>query len=38
VLAALGAEVLNGLAESRIGRPRVRAAAVELLRRLATPV
>jgi AcrR family transcriptional regulator len=37
VLAALGAEVLSGLAESRIGRPRVRAAAVELLRRLATP-
>jgi AcrR family transcriptional regulator len=36
VLAALGAEVLNGLGESGIGRPRTRAAALELVRRIAT--
>lgn len=37
VLAALGAEVLSGIAESRIGRQRLRASIVELVRRLATP-
>lgn len=35
VLAGLSAEVLSGIAESRIGRRRVRASAVELVRRLA---
>lgn len=37
VLAGLSAEVLSGIAESRIGRRRVRASAVELVRRLAIP-
>jgi AcrR family transcriptional regulator len=37
VLAALGADVLSGLGGSGIGRTRVRAGAVELVRRLATP-
>ncbi len=35
VLAALGAEVLSGLAESGIGRRRVRASTVDLVRRVA---
>ena len=37
VLATLSAEVLSGIAESRIGRRRARACAVELVRRLAIP-
>jgi AcrR family transcriptional regulator len=37
LLAALGAEALSGIAESRISRQRVRASTVDLVRRLATP-